>query len=604
MTSGHLVPAAPRPRWRVWLPLCAGAVLIHLSGAFALPDLKALDAAYAVLRAIDARPVARDVVIVGVDDASFQAMPEPIALWHTHLRTLLEGIALGAPRAIGVDLELPGRSYDFVRKGLDEDLLLGLRAARSAAPTVIARGLDASGRVKPLHLPFLAEVGDGGSGLAAWPVDDDGRVRRFDEAMGEGGTRVETFVGALARRLGIEPAAGFVDFALGPRYDYLPVQRVVEWARQGDVGRLRGAFAERIVLVGSVLPYTDRHAAPVALAGWEPEDVGTMPGMLLHAQALRSLTEARLVVPAPAWVTFALLVTASLAWFALARLRSGSAIFLLGSAAVTGLALWWLALGTYLPIATVLGTAALAAAARVGHDAWFHRRERQRLKGAFEGYVSPNVLDLILRGDLDTDVGTGRRMLCVLFADIRDFTPLSERTEPERVVALLNRYFERMTRAIHRHDGTVDNFRGDGIMCFFGAPRPTSQPCLDGYLAATGMLAELDGLNADLTADGFEPIAMGISLACGEAVVGRIGAAARHEYTAIGDVANVSARIEGLTKEVGYPLVVSGDVADALAGQAVFDDLGVRALKGHAPVRICGWPPRKSGETRIAGGPT
>ena len=89
----------------------------------------------------------------------------------------------------------------------------------------------------------------------------------------------------------------------------------------------------------------------------------------------------------------------------------------------------------------------------------------------------------------------------------------------------------------------MDNFRGDGIMCFFGAPRPTGDPCRDGFLAATGMLADLDGLNAELVADGYAPIAMGVSLAYGEAVVGRIGAASRHEYTAIGDVAAMQAAL-------------------------------------------------------------
>ena len=73
----------------------------------------------------------------------------------------------------------------------------------------------------------------------------------------------------------------------------------------------------------------------------------------------------------------------------------------------------------------------MAAGSRAGHDAWLHRRERERLKHAFAGYVSPNVLDLILRGELDTRIGSGRRMLCVLFADIRNFTAMSEQAEPE-----------------------------------------------------------------------------------------------------------------------------------------------------------------------------
>jgi class 3 adenylate cyclase len=227
----------------------------------------------------------------------------------------------------------------------------------------------------------------------------------------------------------------------------------------------------------------------------------------------------------------------------------------------------------------------------VGYEAWFNRRQRQRLRRAFAGAVSPNVLDLILRGELESEIGSGRRRVCVMFGDIRGFTPLGEATDPEAVVALLNRYFTRITAAAHRHGGTVDNFRGDGIMCIFGAPQPTRDPCGDGFRAAQDMFAEVDVLNRELTAEGLPPIRIGLSLAFGEAVVGRVGAAERNEYTAIGDVANVSARLESLTSEVGYPLVVSEAVAMAL-GAAVFDALGERTLKGHSPVRVFGWPRR------------
>jgi adenylate cyclase len=198
----------------------------------------------------------------------------------------------------------------------------------------------------------------------------------------------------------------------------------------------------------------------------------------------------------------------------------------------------------------------------------------------------------ILRGELDSDTGSGRRVLCVLFADIRNFTAMSERAAPEVVVGMLNAYFERMTRAIHACDGTVDNFRGDGIMCFFGAPQPTGNPCRQGLRAAAKMLAELDQLNRELTARALPALRIGISLAYGEAIVGRIGAPERHEYTAIGDVANVSARLESMTKELGYPVLLTGQVVAELLEDETFEDLGQREIRGHEPVQVFGWPAR------------
>ena len=366
-------------------------------------------------------------------------------------------------------------------------------------------------------------------------------------------------------------------------------------AHVAQTGEDRG----RVVLLGSVLPFADRHRVPVPLAQWETGPAA--PGVLVHAQALRSLLGPGLVQAAGPAFAFVLVALASLVWFACARIALGSAVLLALLAAFAGGALWLLHQGIFVPIASAWATAVLAAGSRAGHDAWLHRRERERLRHAFAGYVSPNVLDLILRGELDTRIGSGRRMLCVLFADIRNFTAMSEQAEPEVVVSTLNAYYERMTAAIHRYDGTVDNFRGDGIMCFFGAPLPAANPCQQGFLAAADMLAELDRLNRELAAQGFAALRIGVSLAYGEAIVGRIGAAERHEYTAVGDVANVSARLEGMTKELGYPLLLTSAVAERVAAGARFDDLGAREIRGHAPVHVYGWPARKpqSGESEL-----
>ena len=595
MKSPHPAsPARHRHALYGWPVLVAIGVSLHFIPPTGLLDLKLLDAEFSLLRRAAQKTAPVTPVLIAADEATLATFPEPIALWHRYLGGILAAVARAGPRAVGIDIELPQRSHDYLQSGLDRALLEGLQAAKAAAPLVIARGVDDLGRVKPMHPSFLAVAGDNGTALATWPLDADDTVRRFDERQGTDGAPVPTFAGVLARKLGAQPVPGLIDFTLGETFAYLPMHEIWNWIQANDGARLHQELNGRVVLIGGVFPFSDRHRQPVNLAGWEsPESVAA--GLLLHAQALRSLLGPGLIRTAPGASALALILGASLLWFAFARPGPGLAFLALFASGVLAGALWLLHAGVHLPVAGSLATAVLASASRAGYEAWFTRRERQRLKSAFDGYVSPNVMDLILRGELDSEVGTGRRTLCVLFADIRDFTPLSERTQPERVVALLNRYFEHMTRAIHRHDGTVDNFRGDGIMCFFGAPRQTDAPCRDGFLAATDMLAELESLNAELAAEGHAPIAMGISLAYGEAVVGRIGAANRHEYTAIGDVANVSARLEAMTKETGYPLVVTGAVADALDGVAAFDELGVSPLKGHASVPACGWPPRAPG---------
>jgi len=165
---------------------------------------------------------------------------------------------------------------------------------------------------------------------------------------------------------------------------------------------------------------------------------------------------------------------------------------------------------------------------------------------------------------------------------------------PEAVLALLNRYFAAMTPIVHAHGGTVDGFRGDGLMAIFGAPNALASPGSAAIAAARDMFRTLAGLNRELAAERGEPIAIGVSLALGEAVVGHVGAPDRYNYTALGDAANVASRLQDLTKTSGYPLVATRDVVDAATGDAAlgWTPLGEIAIRGHPPVQALGDRPQ------------
>jgi class 3 adenylate cyclase len=132
---------------------------------------------------------------------------------------------------------------------------------------------------------------------------------------------------------------------------------------------------------------------------------------------------------------------------------------------------------------------------------------------------------------------------------------------------------------------------GDGIMAFFGAPQRLDNPSEPAFHAARDMLERVSRLNAELGRQNEPPIAIGIGLHTGDAVVGNIGSETRHNYTAIGDAVNVAARLEQLTKEVGFPLVCSVDVFSMLEDRRGFAKLGARPIKGHRPVEVYGWRP-------------
>jgi adenylate cyclase len=194
----------------------------------------------------------------------------------------------------------------------------------------------------------------------------------------------------------------------------------------------------------------------------------------------------------------------------------------------------------------------------------------------------------MLDGTLSPGVSGQLADVCVLFSDIRDFTTLSERMPPVVVMTVLQRYFDRMVQAVHRYDGTVDKFIGDGMMVLFGAPRKSADPCGDAVQCALAMMTGLDDLNAEFAREGLPTLTIGIGINYGKVTVGNIGSSERHNYSAVGDAVNVAARLEGLTKAIGRKILITEAVVSQIGERFEFDSLGSHSVKGHSPVNIWG----------------
>ena len=574
--------------------LLALAVLlaVHFTPPARLLELAWVDLQFRLLRHFAPLPATQEVVVVGIDDATVRGMNLPLATMHAELGRFLEAMALAKPRAVGLDVTLPQTSYDGLKPGLDAALIRGMLRLRNVAPLVLGITTDAAGAPRPVHQPFLTVAGREGVGYVLVQLDEDGAVRRFDERLGEGGAAVPTLAGQLARRLDVPVEFGLVQFALGEAFRYVPLHEVLALQAANDAAGLARLFGGRVVILGNVFPYEDQIKLPVRLAAWDP-DRETTHGVLVHAQQMRSLLEGRMVRPAGEGIALLLVCAAALAWWLRPGL-AGALLISLALAAALAIEPLLLRRGVHVPLAWPALAALLAAGARGALEAWQATREKRWLRAAFAGFVSPAVLREILGGRLQPQLGGERREICLLFSDIRGFTTLSESLPPEEVTRLLDRYFGRMVAAIHAHGGTLDKFMGDGIMAFFGAPQASDNPCADAFATAQSMLAALAEFNRQLAAEGRPPLAIGIGLNYGAAVVGYVGAADRHEYTAIGDVVNAASRIEGLTKDAGYPLLASRAVVDRLPDRDGFVPLGERAIKGRAAVEVFGWRPAPS----------
>ncbi|CAN7644347.1 adenylate/guanylate cyclase domain-containing protein [Pararhizobium sp. LjRoot235] len=204
---------------------------------------------------------------------------------------------------------------------------------------------------------------------------------------------------------------------------------------------------------------------------------------------------------------------------------------------------------------------------------------RAALTALLEAYLGRRSAARVQAGTLRR--GTGETIRAALLcADLRDFTAMSEVTEPAAVIAALDAWFDRITGAVHAFGGEVLKFIGDGVLAIFpvtGAPSEACEAALRAIAAARAGMAHLDAVRQ---AQGLSPLPFGVALHFGEILWGNIGAADRLDFTAIGPAVNLVSRLEGLCKPLGRSVLISGAAATETTTALI--PLGEHLLRGIA----------------------
>jgi adenylate cyclase len=212
-----------------------------------------------------------------------------------------------------------------------------------------------------------------------------------------------------------------------------------------------------------------------------------------------------------------------------------------------------------------------------------HDLEQRHMRDVFSRFVPEHVVeDVLERTDADLRLGGSRDVGTVMFTDLRGFTAFSESTAPQRVIELLNKYFEAMIAAIFAQGGTLVSYNGDGVLAVFGAPIEVEDHADRALTAAREMLeARLPRFNRWLRDQGLgDGFAMGIGLNSGHFMSGNIGTARRLEYTVYGDTVNTAARLQEMTKSAHRSILIAESTRGALLSPP--DDL---AFVGEFDVR-------------------
>ncbi len=342
-------------------------------------------------------------------------------------------------------------------------------------------------------------------------------------------------------------------------------------------------FKNKIVLIGTDITLDDRHRTPFSTVAGNRDP--TMAGVVIQAHALSQLLNHKASPHVGWWTDFLIAFGAALIGAAL-----GAFSF----------SLWWRAIGLAVAIAagwsfsvyvladtaqlvigliapTLSSAAAFAAMESLtGRDA---RRQREFIHGAFSRYISPKLVEQLVKSPERMKLEGERRVMTFLFTDVKDFTTMSEKLESHDLARVLNAYLEGMTDVVQKHGGMVDKFIGDAVFAIFNAPVDLPDHADKAVQAALDIDRFCQEFHEAQVREGIPFGITRIGVHTGTAVIGNFGSSARFTYTAQGDAVNTASRLEALNKHFGTRISVS-EATVALCNTVRFRPIASVVLKG------------------------
>jgi class 3 adenylate cyclase/CHASE2 domain-containing sensor protein len=523
------------------------------------------------------------VRIVSIDEDTLRHLPYRSPIDRGMLAELLKRLDASHPKAIGIDI-LFDQPTEPAKDAALEHVIRTMKT-----PLVIAYTEEAS-NVTPKQLAYLRSfVPEKDRATPDLPKDSYGIVRTIHPGMTVAdGRYLLSFERALAEKFGVKTADKTETIVWrkppkGQRYDYFETGAWIVNQYAPAIFNLVGPaqFQDRIVIVGSDLTLVDRHRTPLATISLD----GVMPGVFAHAYGVSTLLDGA-VSPFAGWKTnlaVALFLAALGAALGVLNFHLAPRLAVLAAIVaaycVAGLYIYYysdLVLGLLAPsLACILSFIVMDSL--TGLQA---RRQRLEIQGMFSRYLSPKVVEFLVAHPERASLEAERRVMTYLFTDIADFTTFSEHMESKELAELINDYLEGMTQVVQQHDGMVDKFIGDAVFAIFNVP---VYDLPDHAERAVKCALDMDNFSEEFRRryreKGLEFGLTRIGVLTGPAAVGNFGSKTRLSYTAQGDAVNAASRLEGLNKQFGTHICVSGETR-ALCKQIQFREIASVILKG------------------------
>ncbi len=577
----------PRPAWSVLVGTGIGLIgaLGLLLGLFDTAGDRVTD------RFFLPRTANSSSIIVAIDDASLGR----IGRWpwpRTVHADLINKLKSAGAKVIALDVNMAEPSSEGADNSFAE-------AIRVSGNVVLPLELDFSVQNNQIVFnsqntvqPIASILSNAkSSGFSNVPLDADGVARRIPiQAHGLDGSLVSPFAYEAARLSGLAPSITsipvdrlgrlIINFPNTPRKGFPIVSAADILQDRADMTR----FKDKTVFIGATA--RDLHDQQnVSTSFGDP-----MSGVEIHASIYDTLVQRAWLAPVSLWIqALLLMLTGLLLGLIVPRTKARAS-------APVAIGIWmiWIIAAFFLfDRGYVLDIVWISLVVFFGYmglliERWLETdTQRKQIRSAFTRYVSPSVVDQIMKDPKRLKLGGDRRNMSVLFSDLRGFTTLSEGLSPEALVDVLNTYLNEMTNIVFEEVGVLDKYIGDAVMAFWNAPLDQPDHAARAVRTAVRMRDKLEEMNAEgVFPKGIE-LKVGVGVNTGDMVVGNIGADIRYDYTVIGDSVNLASRTESLCKEYGVQIIITKNTLDRLGTGFVTRELDSVAVKGKKePVRI------------------